>query len=223
MRINSQKCILLITVSVFVLSISLYLKESINPSCCGGLLPGVHYSESDTKPPKIIKRCLKPKNWESFPCTNESSDNCCKAENGENGECIPTDKGGYCQMSNGKKIYKNDTLQNTMFLGVEIDLENPDDYEGDEDLNLSGEDLYDRRRVERDEAIRLKRESDSGNLGYTSEESLISDTQEVLFWIYLLHLLFILALSFALKDSLALIMQGFYDTTVLKYRQFQGY
>ena len=223
MRINSQKCILLITVSVFVLSISLYLKESINPSCCGGLLPGVHYSESDTKPPKIIKRCLKPKNWESFPCTNESSDNCCKVENGENGECIPTDRGGYCKMNDGNKIYKDGVLKNTMFLGVEIDLENPDDYEGDVDLELSGEDLFDRRRAERDEAIRLKRERDSGNLGYTSQEMLISDTQEILFWIYLIWLIYILSLTVSLSDSLTIIMQGYIDTTIFKFRQFQGY
>ena len=223
MRINNQKCILLITVSVFVLSISLYLKESINPNCCGGLLPGIHYLESDTKPPKIIKRCLKPDSWDSFPCTNESSDNCCTAENEENGECIPTDKGGYCKMSDGNKIYKDGELRPTMFLGVEIDLENPDDYEGDVDLELSGEDLYDRRRAERDQSIREKRERDSDNLGYTEQEMLISDTQEILFWVYLIWLIYILSLTIALSDSMTIIIQGYIDTMAFKFRQFQGY
>ena len=223
MRINNQKCILLITVSIFVLSVSLYLKEGINPNCCGGLLPGVHYLESDTKPPKIIKRCLKSNSWDSFPCTNESSENCCTSENGENGECIPTDKGGYCKMNDGNKIYKNGVLKNTMFLGVSIDLENPDDYEGDVDLELSGEDLFDRRRAERDEAIRLKREKDSNYLGYTEQEILISDTQEILFWIYLIWLISILLLTIILSDSLTMIIQGYIDTMVFKLRQFQGY
>ena len=95
MKLNNHKILLLISVTLFAISLGVYL-EGVNPNCCGGLLPGVHYLESDTKVPKIIKRCVKPdpKNpgetlWNSFPCTNESSENCCGGE----GECVPTDKG----------------------------------------------------------------------------------------------------------------------------------
>ena len=126
MKLNNHKILLLISVTLFAISLGVYL-EGVNPNCCGGLLPGVHYLESDTKVPKIIKRCVKLDTWNSFPCTNESSDNCCGGE----GECIPTDKGGYCRMSDGNKIYKDGSLKNTMFLGTVIDVDDPDSYEGD--------------------------------------------------------------------------------------------
>ena len=77
--------------------------------------------------------------------------------------------------SGGNKIYKDGSLKNTMFLGTVIDVDDPDSYEGDVDLDLSGEDLYERRRAERDEAIREKEEERYGNLGYTEGEALISD------------------------------------------------
>ena len=226
MKLNNHK-ILLISVTLFAISLGLFLSEGVNPNCCGGLLPGVHYLESDTKVPKIIKRCVKPDPnnpgetlWNSFPCTNESSENCCDGE----GECVPTDKGGYCKMnSGGNKIYKDGSLKNTMFLGTVIDVDDPDSYEGDVDLNLSGEDLYERRRAERDEAIRAKEEERYGNLGYTEGEALISDTQEILFFIYLIHLLFILSLTIALGDSLTIVIQNYVDTVYFKFLQFQGY
>ena len=220
MKLNNHKILLLISVTLFAISLGLFLSEGVNPNCCGGLLPGVHYLESDTKVPKIIKRCVKPETWNSFPCTNESNDNCCGGE----GECIPTDKGGYCKMnSGGNKIYKDGSLKNTMFLGTVIDVDDPDSYEGDVDLDLSGEDLYERRRAERDEAIREKEEERYGNLGYTEGEALISDTQEILFFIYLIHLLFILSLTIALGDSLTIVIQNYVDNDYFKFRQFQGY
>jgi hypothetical protein len=220
MKINNQKCILLVTVGIFAISLGIILSEGTNQNCCGSLIAGQHFLESDTKPPKIIKRCFaSSEDWNGMPCTNADSDKCC----GGQGGCIPTDKGGYCKTSSGNKVFRGGKLRDTLRLGTSIDLDDPSSYSGDADLELTGEDLYERRRVERDEAIKLKREKAYGNLGYTSEEALISDTQTVLFWIYLIHLVFILALSFSLKDSLSLIMQGFVNTTVLKYRQFQGY
>ena len=227
MKLNNHKILLLISVTLFAISLGLFLSEGVNPNCCGGLLPGVHYLESDTKAPKIINRCVKsdPNNpgetlWNSFPCTNESSDNCCGGE----GECVPTDKGGDCKMnSGGNKVYRDGSLKNTMFLGTVIDVDDPDSYEGDVDLDLSGEDLYERRRAERDEAIRAKEEERYGNLGYTEGEALISDTQEILFFIYLIHLLFILSLTIALGDSLTIVIQNYVDNVYFKFRQFQGY
>jgi len=226
MKINNYKNMLIISVSIFVLSMSYFLSENIDPSCCGGVLPGVHYLESDTKPPKIIKRCLK--DWNSFPCTNKDSPNCCvsenreNGENGEKGECIPTDKGGYCKMSDGNKIYKNGKLTPTMFLGSTIDLDDPGSYEGEVDISLTREDLYDRRVAERNEAIRLKRDSESGNLGYTTEEQMISATQEILWWIYLIHLSIILILSLLLYKSLPIVIQGYVGTITKKINNFMG-
>ena len=225
MSINNHKLLLLVTVGIFASTLGVILNEGSNQNCCGGVIAGTHFLESDTKPPKIIKRCIKNhKEWNGMPCTNADSEQCCYDDsNQEHGICTPTDKGGYCKMSSGNKVFRGGSLQNTLRLGERIDLDDPESYSGDSDLELTGEDLFERRRVERDDKIREKRDEAYGNLGYTSEEALISDTQTIMFWIYLIWLVFILALSFALKDSLALIMQGFYDTTVLKYRQFQGY
>ncbi len=220
MKLNNHKMMLITTVVLFSLGLGVYLAEGVNPNCCGGLLPGVHYLESDTKVPKIIKRCVKPNTWNSFPCTNESSENCCDGE----GTCIPSSSGGYCKMnSGGNKIYKDGQLKNTMFLGEAINLDDPDSYEGDAEIALSGEDLYERRRAERDQAIRTKEEERYGNLGYTEQEALISDTQEVLWWVYSIHIIFILLLSLSLKDSLSLVIQSYTDSIIFKYRQFQGY
>lgn len=227
MKLNNHKMMLITTVVLFSLGLGVYLAEGVNQSCVGGVIAGTHFRESDTKPPKIIRRCIRPDPnnqgetlWEGMPCTNENSPNACDGE----GECIPTDKGGYCKMnSGGNKIYKDGVLKNTMFLGTSIDLEDPDSYEGDEDLDLSGEDLYERRRAERDQAIREKEEERYGNLGYTEQEALISDTQKILWWVYSIHIIFILLLSLALKDSLSLVMQSYTDTIYFKYRQFQGY
>jgi len=75
------------------------VKEGIsNMNCCGGVEAGVHYSETDTKPPPYIKRCFKSRDdgsyqWSGFPCSNKDSGDCC----GGVGECIPTIKGGYCK------------------------------------------------------------------------------------------------------------------------------
>ena len=227
MKLNNHKIILLTTVSLFALALGVFLTEGVNQSCVGGVIAGSHFRESDTKPPKIIRRCIRtdPNNqgetlWEGMPCTNENSPNACGGE----GTCIPTDKGGYCKMDDGgNKIYKDGELKNTMFLGTTINLDDPDSYEGDADIALSGEDLYERRRAERDQAIREKEEERYGNLGYTEQEALISDTQEVLWWIYSIHIIFILLLSLALKDSLSLVIQSYTDTIYFKYRQFQGY
>lgn len=227
MKLNNYKIILLMTMTLFSLCLGVYLAEGVNQSCVGGVIAGTHFRESDTKPPKIIRRCIRPDPnnqdetlWEGMPCTNENSLNACDGE----GECIPTDKGGYCKMDDGgNKIYKDGELKNTMFLGTTINLDDPDSYEGDAEIALSGEDLYERRRAERDQAIRAKEEERYGNLGYTEEEALISDTQKILWWVYSIHIIFILLLSLALKDSLSLVIQSYTDSIIFKYRQFQGY
>ena len=70
------------------------LIEPIILSCCGGM--NMHrgdYKETDTEPPKRWKRCFKPGEWDSFPCTNKESSKCC----GGIGKCRPTKYGGKCE------------------------------------------------------------------------------------------------------------------------------
>jgi hypothetical protein len=86
-----------------------YLNKDINEGienmgCCGGIVAGIHYSETDTEPPKYVSRCFKSEldinedtpttlyTWNSFPCTGKTTD-CC----GGVGECVASKKGGYCE------------------------------------------------------------------------------------------------------------------------------
>ncbi len=86
------------------------LKEGVrNMNCCGGIEAGVHYKETDTKPPPYVQRCFKSGDgienegtiytWDGFPCTSKDSSECCNGGDGEfgKGTCIATSKGGYCR------------------------------------------------------------------------------------------------------------------------------
>jgi len=91
------KCILLSLLITSLIYHMMTYKEPVSLECCGGVLKGVHYSETDSSPPRIIRRCFNSdSDWESMPCTGEGG-NCCKGPNGRSlGSCVPTTKGGYC-------------------------------------------------------------------------------------------------------------------------------
>lgn len=110
--------ILLFTFIVIIIGISSRKKSSkttedviegiTNMNCCGGISPGVHYKESDTKPPVFVRRCFKSSDeggetvyqWNGFPCSSKESSECCDggATYGV-GECIATTRGGYCRQN----------------------------------------------------------------------------------------------------------------------------
>ena len=92
------------------------LKEGIrNMGCCGGIEAGVHYKETDTKPPPYVQRCFQSQGdvndegtvykWDGFPCTSKDSPDCCDGGNEDGGfgkgTCIATSKGGYCRSNSG--------------------------------------------------------------------------------------------------------------------------
>jgi len=91
-------------------------------NCCGGVEEGVHYSETDTKPPPYIRRCFKSRSdagetvyqWSGFPCSNKNSKDCCNEGGTSIGDCIPTTKGGFCKDSTGsdKVFYKHKSKSN---------------------------------------------------------------------------------------------------------------
>ena len=112
------------------------LIEPIIGSCCGGM--NMHrgdYKETDTEPPKRWKRCFKPNEWDSFPCTNKESSKCC----GGIGKCRPTKYGGKCE--------KDDSSAEEKFFiyegGIENDYSHEDerkdakDYTAEEDEERS--------------------------------------------------------------------------------------
>ena len=53
------KCILLSLLITSVIYHMMIYKEPVTLQCCGGVLRGVHYSETDTSPPKMIRRCFE--------------------------------------------------------------------------------------------------------------------------------------------------------------------
>jgi len=123
------------------------LIEPIILSCCGGMnMNRGDYKETDTKPPKRWKRCFKPNEWESFPCTNKESSKCC----GGIGKCRPTKYGGKCEKDDSSAtekyfIYDEDgndpdytrdaERQDANDYTAEEDEEtHPDDESGDDDL-----------------------------------------------------------------------------------------
>jgi len=88
------------------------IKEGVtNMDCCGGIEAGVHYSETDTKPPAYVRRCFKSQDqsgeteydWSGFPCSGKESSECCDGKEGYGkGDCIATSKGGYCKSRDDK-------------------------------------------------------------------------------------------------------------------------
>ena len=132
MKLNNHKMMLITTVVLFSLGLGVYLAEGVNPNCCGGLLPGVHYLESDTKVPKIIKRCVKPDPnnpgetlWNSLPYKNHQT-------LGGEGECIPLIKVGIVKWTNEETKFK-DGVKNISFRDFHRS-RGPRPHEGDEVL-----------------------------------------------------------------------------------------
>ena len=91
-----------------------------NMGCCGGIQGGVHYNETDTKPPPYVRRCFKSfnddgktsYNWSGFPCTSSENSDCCDNK----GQCIATTKGGYCESSEGKFIFNRRKSESSMYI-----------------------------------------------------------------------------------------------------------
>ena len=87
-----------------ILSYSIKSFEPNTQNCCGGVKPGVHFSESDPNPPYMIKRCIKEGTWNGMPCTRNGVNECC----GDGRTCYPTTKGGICSDKTKVSERKND-------------------------------------------------------------------------------------------------------------------
>tara|TARA_Y100000389_G_scaffold202617_1_gene248429 strand:- start:952 stop:1731 length:780 start_codon:yes stop_codon:yes gene_type:complete len=122
------------------------IKEGItNKHCCGGIEAGVHYSETDTKPPEYVRRCFKSEKgpdgatmyqWSGFPCTNKDDKNTC-CDGGDDfghGKCIPTSNGGYCDSDRGEFIFNRRDVDPVGYIEREedeiLDIQNVTDMKG---------------------------------------------------------------------------------------------
>ena len=86
----------------------------VNSNCCGGIEAGVHYKETDRKPPNYVRRCFRSRHdggdviyeWNTMPCSTADSAQCCKNSDGSDlGQCVASTGGGYCKNDMGEKAY----------------------------------------------------------------------------------------------------------------------
>ena len=70
--------------------------------CCGGLILGEDFHETDTDIPTKIRRCLIKKEWNT-PCTSEENNNCCGTD-----KCVSNNSGGHCENKDGYHYYYNE-------------------------------------------------------------------------------------------------------------------
>jgi len=205
------KCVLLSLLITSLIYHMMTYKEPVSLECCGGVLKGVHYSETDTSPPKMIRRCFhSDSDWESMPCTGEGG-NCCK---GVEGSCVPTTKGGYCgTRENAKDARTGRSITRESEKGGEIDVTNErsvqlDDVRDDPSIILSREELQERELSRRRQTLKEYEYSgsDISNITYSIEEY---NRYTAILWLYVLHIFFILVLLFLLRDNI--------DKTLLQY------
>lgn len=203
------KCVLLSLLITSLIYHMMTYKEPVTLECCGGVLRGVHYSETDRKPPRIIRRCFNSdSDWESMPCTGTGG-NCCKAPDGKSlGTCVPTTKGGYCgDRSNAKDARTNRTISRDSEKGGEIDVNDErsvqldDIRETDPSVILAPENLQERDLIDRRKRLNEYRYSgsDISNITYSIEEY---NRYTAILWLYILHIFFILVLLFLLRDNI---------------------
>ena len=213
-------------------------------SCCGGIEPGVHYKETDTKPPEYVRRCFKSSGdagrtvyqWSGFPCTQKESSDCC----GDGGECTATTKGGYCKGTSSDYIYKrrdsekssymkrsNDTL---LDISDTIDMK---DYFFDRSKQSNLRSLSPEMRMfmaRRDENQKYMQEQHilKKSLKDADRNMAVDKIKErnrncqITYTITLIHLIFLVAIAIFIKDTIIMKIQGFIDVINVQRVQFTG-
>jgi hypothetical protein len=247
-----KKTFLYCNVLIFIGLLGLYcyltrdVKEGVsNMNCCGGIEPGVHYSETDTKPPHYVKRCFKSRSdgsstWSGFPCTDINSSDCCPAENPgeEDGECIATTKGGYCKSSSRNYIFRKNSSDSRPYMKRRND--EPLDINDANDMKDYFYDRGDKRKHESPEmrrfiARRTKNEKYvedhlRGNRKVDADALVKSKNKlqdqskniELISTITMIHLIFLVVFSIVIRFEIIHTINGFYDLMYTQYLNFTG-
>ena len=217
------KCILL---SLLVTSIIYHLmiyEEGVTLNCCGGVLRGVHYEETDTSPPRIIRRCFeKDSDWNAMPCSSEGQ--CCK---NVGGPCVPTTKGGYCgtRDSATNERTKSKILRESQ-KGGEIDINDErsvqlEDVRDDPSIILSSQELQNSRLRERRQRLNEYQYSgdDISNITYSIE---LYNRYTTILWLYLLHIIFILVLLVLLRNKIDKTIESYLGIFLQRTQDFSS-
>lgn len=203
------KCILLSLLITSLIYHHMIYKEPVTLQCCGGVLRGVHYSETDSSPPRMIRRCFeRDSDWEAMPCTSES--NCCKDIDGP---CVPTTKGGYCGTIDNPINARTKGKIRSSQIGGEIDLSDErsvqlEDVRDDPSIILSSRELQERRLRERRD--RLKEYEYSGDeistIAYSIEKY---NRYTAILWLYILHVGFLIVLLILLRGKIDMTIENY--------------
>jgi len=217
-----------------------------NMNCCGGIKAGVHYLETDKKPPRFVKRCFQSNRgsdgsveyeWDSYPCSQKGSSKCCGGKDG--GECIPTKKGGYCKRSDGNdKVfnYKKGTSSDYIPTGedTEIDINSVFEMEDFyENIGYSRKGLS-RRQQEFEKNRRGKERSIEGRiikrnikrnlmLGEDRDKRIDELKQkQIASTITIVHVLFAIVFAYVIKSQIIQSIDEFFNLLSDKVSTFQG-
>jgi len=220
-----------------------------NMNCCGGVEAGVHYSETDTKPPPYIRRCFKSSTdggetvyqWSGFPCSNKGSSDCCHYKDKSIGECVPTTKGGYCKDPSGsnKVFYRRGDSpspyvkrSNDNILDINDVIDMKDYYydrgSSDKVKSMSPEmQRFMARRskneVYMEQHLRTKQKR-AVRIDTERRDKLEEETKyvQIVSSITIIHLLVLVAISITIRQALIMKIQNVLNLIYQKYLEFSG-
>jgi hypothetical protein len=221
-----------------------------NTTCCGGVEAGVHYQETDTRPPDYIRRCFRSRRdngevvyeWSGFPCSDKDSNDCCQNSDGSDlGECVPTTSGGYCETpdhtrnifrrgdatSSGYIKRSNDKL---LDINNTIDMEDYfyDRSEAQHNSGLSPDMLAFLERRDKNSKFIQSHIVDKhrGEIRQRTEAKLQASedkkTIQIKDTILAVHLLFVVGFALLVRELMVKEIDGFYDMLQRRYMEFAG-
>jgi hypothetical protein len=219
-----------------------------NMNCCGGIEPGIHYSETDTEPPRYVRRCFQSSadggstnyDWSGFPCTGQSSSKCC----GGKGTCVASSGGGYCEGDTGNFVYNRRSRKRTPYMKRRgdniLNVNNVDDME-QYFYNTSYRPGGSRWQTTLTPEMQRFMYRMGKNQGYVSSEltkssielekakqasrnEVATQTQnrQITYWITFIHVLLIVAVSITIKEAVIAKIQGFLNMLYMQYLNFSG-
>jgi hypothetical protein len=196
-------------------------EEGVALNCCGGVLRGVHYEETDTSPPRMIRRCFeKDSDWNPMPCTGEGG--CCKDVGGP---CVPTTEGGYCGTRGGAMNARTKSkIMRDSQKGGEIDVSSErsvqlDDIRDDPSIMLSPKELQEKKLRERRQRLKESRYSgdDISNITYSIE---LYNRYTTVLWLYILHIVFIVVLLILLREKIDKTIESYVGIFLQRSNEF---
>lgn len=201
-----------------------------NMNCCGGIVSGTHYSETDKEPPEYVSRCFTSKrendelvyNWDGRPCSQSGSQQCCGGE----GKCIPTTKGGYCLDDKNSFIFNRGSSKKINYIkrsnDDKLDINNADEmikYIDSIDGGKSkaarekGKNLYDveKRKLIKGHLLKKNQTMSQKKVAQINQLNEKKKEMQLISSIAFIHMLFLLSFSIIIKDDIIAYMKSIYD------------